>query len=685
MIKENNIFKKLPPFKWFILQNFPFIEEDFDAITNYQLLCKIVEYLNLTIGKTNELGTQVENLTNWFNNLDVQEEINNKLDIMAEDGTLAEIINEQIFGELNERIEELGGSITDLSNAMNTMKDDLEDEIKTKISYIDTFSDLLESDNLQKDMYIETLGYYTKNDGGNAKYYITDTASETPNNYTTIELPNNLYAILDYKDKINVKQFGAKGDNTADDLVPLQACVNYTASKNIECYIPNGTYIIEGQLLLPNYATIIGEGRNTIIKTKDNLDLVYHTICTANASSINARLARNNNSSFISQGYPRVDEVCPYYVHDIILKNFSVNGNWPNRDLVNWDKIYTSQFGNVTREPGTGIELQRCYDVLIQDLFIYNSPQHNLNVRAGAYCYDEGNTIIADYPSYNILFERIEVNNQRYDDGITTHDSQYITIRDCYAHVDNNASGLYTQAISNGFEIDDGSRFVNVINCISRYSVSGFQAKGHNNTPVAHDIIFENCLAEYCHHGFTFEGTPSNNSTTYDNMTRNIYLNNCTAKNMYIFSNDSDWPDIAHDIEADDVTSLTINNFTSIAGVPTDSFVNNISSAPHVLQCRFRGVTYNIKMINAFLMNLKSLNQQRSYINIDGTSRNFIIKNVTADGFKNVPLIEYTQDSIYGYCILDSIILSKIDETTEIENVSSDVKGTRTNLLVIEP
>ena len=103
----NNMFNRIPPFKWFVLQNFPFIEEDFDAITNYQLLCKIVEYLNTTIDKTNELGNQVEVLTNWFNNLDVQDEIDNKLDTMAQDGTLARIINENIFNDLNNKIDTL--------------------------------------------------------------------------------------------------------------------------------------------------------------------------------------------------------------------------------------------------------------------------------------------------------------------------------------------------------------------------------------------------------------------------------------------------------------------------------------------------------------------------------------------------------------------------------------------------
>ena len=42
-------FKKLTPFKLQVLENFPFIDEDFDAITNYELLCKVVEYLNNTV------------------------------------------------------------------------------------------------------------------------------------------------------------------------------------------------------------------------------------------------------------------------------------------------------------------------------------------------------------------------------------------------------------------------------------------------------------------------------------------------------------------------------------------------------------------------------------------------------------------------------------------------------------
>jgi len=45
-------------------------------------------------------------ITDYFANLDIDGEINAKLDEMLEDGTLEKIINQEIFGELNQKIEE---------------------------------------------------------------------------------------------------------------------------------------------------------------------------------------------------------------------------------------------------------------------------------------------------------------------------------------------------------------------------------------------------------------------------------------------------------------------------------------------------------------------------------------------------------------------------------------------------
>ncbi len=47
----------------------------------------------------------------YFDNLDVQEEINNKLDEMASDGTLDEIINQEIFGDIQTQINNLSSEV----------------------------------------------------------------------------------------------------------------------------------------------------------------------------------------------------------------------------------------------------------------------------------------------------------------------------------------------------------------------------------------------------------------------------------------------------------------------------------------------------------------------------------------------------------------------------------------------
>lgn len=123
----NFIYKNLSPFKWFVSENFPFLEADFDALTEWQLFCKIGKEINKIITSLNLVGKQAEELTNAFNNLqnyvnnyfknlDVQEEINNKLNEMAQDGTLENIINDDLFKSLNNKIESNTQNINTLKN-----------------------------------------------------------------------------------------------------------------------------------------------------------------------------------------------------------------------------------------------------------------------------------------------------------------------------------------------------------------------------------------------------------------------------------------------------------------------------------------------------------------------------------------------------------------------------------------
>lgn len=82
-----------------------------DTLSYYECLCKLTQKLNETINQSNETAEAMQQLKSYvddyFTNLNIQTQINNKLDQMAADGTLDEIINQQIFNGLNTKINTL--------------------------------------------------------------------------------------------------------------------------------------------------------------------------------------------------------------------------------------------------------------------------------------------------------------------------------------------------------------------------------------------------------------------------------------------------------------------------------------------------------------------------------------------------------------------------------------------------
>lgn len=138
--KEYKEYKGFGTFKMFVLQNFPFIAEDFDALTYYQMLCKIVEYLKDVIENNkaiqdNQTGVldaynQLQSfVNNYFDNLDVQNEVNSKLDIMATDGTLANIINQDIYNDIHNRMNQLESDLNSNIENLNEEKDDIKEYV----------------------------------------------------------------------------------------------------------------------------------------------------------------------------------------------------------------------------------------------------------------------------------------------------------------------------------------------------------------------------------------------------------------------------------------------------------------------------------------------------------------------------------------------------------------------------
>ena len=214
------------------------------------------------IQKFNDLHDYVQD---YFDNLDVQEEINNKLDEMAEDGVLQEIITAYIQ-----------------SNVAWTFNN---------------VSEMQSATNLVDGSYARTLGYYFANDGGGALYKITD-SSDTVDGGSVIGLTSLQAHLMTESDgTVNVRQFGAKGDDTTDDTTAIQNAIDYCCDNNIKLFVPNGTYLVD-KLTITKHLYMDGEDWvRTVIKAKEN-----STSTTGVIEILNEGLNNSHYSNFYVEG-----------------------------------------------------------------------------------------------------------------------------------------------------------------------------------------------------------------------------------------------------------------------------------------------------------------------------------------------------------------------------------------------
>ena len=87
-----------------------------DELSYYELLNKVIERCNAVSITVNEL---IDYVNHYFDSLDVQQMINSKLDQMAQDGTLADLINQKIFGDLNQKVDDNYKNLTNIKYNMS--------------------------------------------------------------------------------------------------------------------------------------------------------------------------------------------------------------------------------------------------------------------------------------------------------------------------------------------------------------------------------------------------------------------------------------------------------------------------------------------------------------------------------------------------------------------------------------
>ena len=214
----------VPPFVRFCTASVPMVFDN--SLSYYECLCALSKYLQDLANTVNFNAGQLDGLQaafvelkeyvdNYFDNLDVQTEINNKLDEMAEGGQLADIIAQFLA-------------------------------LAPVFSY-GTVADMVAADNLAAGSIAKTAGYHSALGGGAATYYIREPEeSETANTYNTIALDNGLIAQLISDGTINVDQYGAYGDGVHDDYAVIQFAISNNLHHTI--YFSDKTYALSATL-----------------------------------------------------------------------------------------------------------------------------------------------------------------------------------------------------------------------------------------------------------------------------------------------------------------------------------------------------------------------------------------------------------------------------------------------------
>lgn len=308
-------------FKKFVLSNFPYIEEDFDALTNYQLRAQLVAFVRKMGIQVADLTALVKEFQEYFATLDIQDEVDKKIEEMAEGGELVEIISEYL----------------------NT---------KAELAF-STLADLKEADNLINGSLVETYGRDSVGDGGGARYLVRNILNtDVIDDASIVQLADNtlIAQLIPINETVSAKQFGLSPDGTTDNSEKLQTMLD----KYKHIYLEDGIYLSNSALSIPSDRIIDGSG--TI---KGNLQLtgtLGETITYSNitANQITSSEEFTGNELIIVY---LLDTETPANSKRQINKITSSDGRLGS-NLVNYSASYTVQ------------KLNSIHNVIIKDITI---------------------------------------------------------------------------------------------------------------------------------------------------------------------------------------------------------------------------------------------------------------------------------------------------------------------------
>ena len=310
--------QKLTPFKHFCLSIGVIPSAYTDAMTYYELLEWLCQFLQdnviPTVNNNSEVVTELQNyVSHYFDNLDVQEEINTKLDEMSADGTLTSLISAYVDPIYQNYENEINTIVSDFTTNIGTTIEAQNDNIGVIQSQIQalssgspagvypTVSDLETADPDHTKTYVVT-------ETGKWYYYnTTDSEWAEGGDYQTPLTAN----VVGYHEGINLIDetkleqntfLGSSGTTSANssynttDYIEIENGVTYTSLTKVRSY---ALYDASKTFISGTYSSTELADNSTI------------TISNANAKYIRFSVFRNQNLYMFAEG-SSITQYVPY-------------------------------------------------------------------------------------------------------------------------------------------------------------------------------------------------------------------------------------------------------------------------------------------------------------------------------------------------------------------------------------
>lgn len=353
-----------------------------------------------------ELYIQLKNYVDtYFENLDVQEEINNKLDKMVEDGTLQEIITSYLeikgvlgFNTINDlknatnlidgsfaktygfaNLNDNGGAFYKIRQITNediidnkniipiTSNENLIAQVinDNKLKCFNNVQAMKNSQNLLIGDYVKTYGFYQVNDGGASYYLIQAIENNTPNEMDIIQINDSMVAKLCYKDEIILDQLGAKDELDFDDIPYFNRAfelgiqkINLLAKKYrlaSTLNVPRDTEICGlGNLINPTDIILIDTAECAISVENDNI-------------SLNNFYLRNYNGGIDAHGINSVQYTNRHYglkLKDLRIEDFNYGIRLSGS--ITWETTIENVRCSLCK---VGFQATNCFDMYMKQFY----------------------------------------------------------------------------------------------------------------------------------------------------------------------------------------------------------------------------------------------------------------------------------------------------------------------------